>query len=677
MGLFRFGKKRERAAEERAAASSAGSSAESSREIEFTSGGGGAELLTAILGGAGKVTAETAMQIPAVARCVHMVAQAAAMLPVKMYRKGENGVEEIASDRRVDMLNGETGDSIPGAYMRYRWVRDVLLTGAAYGFIERVHGVPARIFYVSPEEVGVVRDPESVIHKNYWLSVRGKRYYPFEFLKILRCSDGFGKGRGLISENPLVLDTAYSLFKFQRNQLAKGGAKKGFLRTDKHVGDPAIKEVKEKWRRLYSNQDTEAVMFLNEGIDFKEISNSAVEMQVNQSMRTVNDEILRLFGSEDGMLTAETVKNAVMPVLDMIETAFDSDLLLESEKGKVYFAFDTKELTRGDIGARFGAYASALDKGFMQIDEVRELEDLPALGIDFIKLNLADSFYDPKTKRIYTPNTNQWTDFGEGGQSECVSQEEQAEDEVRFNPYHDPENGRFTTADGGSAGNSKNGLDKSEKSGIIKTGNNNVNFTAEKEVEYGVKYAENSVNADMEYINSEEYAEKFRDITPNEKVNQMLLECSRKAIEHRNGTLYEDMYLINADTGEIEGFQLNALNPQGIDYNDSLNNAIAKAKENNIPLIALHTHPEGYPPSIDDFNSLYNHDYALGIVAGHNGQVYVFRKPDELIEDAEGIQRDIVLAYQGGADVDRAYREAYMPYNIDYSIKGGISNEEA
>lgn len=199
---------------------------------------------------------------------------------------------------------------------------------------------------------------------------------------------------------------------------------------------------------------------------------------------------------------------------------------------------------------------------------------------------------------------------------------------------------------------------------------------AEKEQEYGVKYGEDAVNADMDHIRSEDFSEKFRNITPNERVNQTLLKCSRRAIEHRSGTLYEDMYLINANTGEIEGFQLNALNPQGIDYNDSLNNAIARAKANNIPLIALHTHPEGYPPSIDDFNSLYKNNYALGVVVGHNGQVYTFGKPNKYIENAEDLQFNIVLTYQSGADVDRAYRETYNMYNIHYNIKGGMDYEE-
>lgn len=465
MGLFDFRKKDEiEKAEERAV---------NAGKNEFAAEGKGAELLAAIFGG-GKITGETAMEIPAVSRCVHMAAQAAAMLPVKLYKKSENGIEEVAGDRRIEMLNGDSGDSIPGAYMRYKWVCDLLLWGAAYGFIEREKGIAARVFYVSPKDISVLKDGGDIIHKNYRYSVRGKIYYPFEFLKILRCTDGFGKGRGLVAENPLVIDTAYRLLKFQRNLLAKGGAKKGFLQTEKTVSDKSIEEIKNNWRNLYSGENVDNVIFLNSGVGFKEISSSSVEMQINENMRTVNGEILRLFGSESGMLDEKTVKNAVMPILDMMETAFDSDLLTEEEKGRFYFAFDTKELTRGDISARFGAYAVALEKGFMQIDEVRALEDLPPTGMEFMKLSQADVLYDPATKRIYTLNSNKWAVFGDGEFEDVEGEKAPGKDipeEVRGNGQNciqldDGHMDGSTPADNSSESSEK-GLTNTPKNGKI------------------------------------------------------------------------------------------------------------------------------------------------------------------------------------------------------------------
>ena len=81
--------------------------------------------------------------------------------------------------------------------------------------------------------------------------------------------------------------------------------------------------------------------------------------------------------------------------------------MLETEKDSYYFAFDTKELTRGNIKERYEAYEIGLKNNFLQADEVRDKEDLEALGIDWIKLGLDNVLYNPKTKEIYTPNTNE------------------------------------------------------------------------------------------------------------------------------------------------------------------------------------------------------------------------------------------------------------------------------
>jgi hypothetical protein len=51
----------------------------------------------------------------------------------------------------------------------------------------------------------------------------------------------------------------------------------------------------------------------------------------------------------------------------------------------------------------------------MQIDEVRYLENLEPLGLNFIKLGLQDVLFNPVTKEVYTPNTNQITNIENKG----------------------------------------------------------------------------------------------------------------------------------------------------------------------------------------------------------------------------------------------------------------------
>lgn len=373
---------------------------------------GGAELLESYYS-TDKATPSMALNVPAVARCIEMIAGAVAMLPVKLYRRVKNGVEEVENDPRITMLNSVTGDTINADNMMRRFVYDYFLHGGAYAYIERRMGTPYKMFYVPADIVSVFTFKEKDgIHKDYKFNVHGQNIMPYQMLKILRNSDGYGRGRSVIDDSSLILETMYQLIKFQKNQVLKGGNKKGFLKTLGVVGAETAKTIKENWAKLNSNENVENIMLLNGDIDFKEMSSTSVEMQLSQSMNINNSEIMRLFGTNDGVLTDETVKNAVMPVLDVLEAAFDSDLLLESEKGEYYFAFDTRELTRGSIGERYAAYSAALSANFMQLDEVRALEDLPPLGINFVKLGLQDVLLDPKTGQVYTPNTNQFQQLG-------------------------------------------------------------------------------------------------------------------------------------------------------------------------------------------------------------------------------------------------------------------------
>ncbi len=122
------------------------------------------------------------------------------------------------------------------------------------------------------------------------------------------------------------------------------------------------------------------------------------------------------------------------------------------------------------------------------------------------------------------------------------------------------------------------------------------------------------------YINSGEYRNKFDKITDNKKVNRVLYSKAKEVLEHRSGTMLEDMYWVDGDTGNIVLSALDEKTEGMIYYTDSIKKAI-KGKDN---LITLHSHPNSMPPSIADFNSAYNHKYRLGMVICHNGRVFCY-----------------------------------------------------
>lgn len=359
------------------------------------------------------ITKEQVLNIPSVKSCINFIADTVATLPIKLYKDNNGKAEELKYDKRVKLLNDETGDTLDAFQFWRAVMSDYFLGKGGYIYINRYLNNVVSLHYVDESYVSIIKNVDPIF-KTYKILVNGKEYWSHEFIKILRNTKDGARGTSITEENNLILSVAYNSMIFEETLVKKGGNKKGFVKSARKLTQEAIDKLKEAWRKLYSN-NSDNIVILNDGLEFQEASNTSVEMQLNENKETNSAEICKLFnipvniikGTASKQEYTNAFKMGVMPVLKAIECALNRELLLESEKGSFYFAFDTKELLKGDIKERFEAYKTAIEANFMQIDEVRYMEDLPALGIDWIKLGLDSVLYNPKTKEIYTPNTNE------------------------------------------------------------------------------------------------------------------------------------------------------------------------------------------------------------------------------------------------------------------------------
>ncbi|MBT2736157.1 phage portal protein [Bacillus sp. ISL-7] len=360
----------------------------------------------------GDISKQQALSIPAVSACTDIISDTIASLPVYLYKEENGKVVKIEQDNRVSLLNDDTKDTLDAFQFKKALVEDYLLCGAGYSYIKRERNTVKSLHYVSNPNlsVNINADP---IFKSYDILVNGANYRDFEFIKLARKSKDGVSGTGIIKENNTILSVAYNSLIFEEVLVKTGGNKKGFLKSQGKLSKEAIDELKLAWNNLYKN-NSENVVVLNNGLDFQEASNTSVEMQLNEQKKTNSAEICKIFLTPSSILDGNAsddvynnwIKNCILSKLKAIETALNKDLLLPSEKESFYFAFDTNELLKGDVEKRFKAYEIASKNGIMQIDEIRYRENLEPLGLNFIKLGLQDVLYNPKTKEIYTPNTN-------------------------------------------------------------------------------------------------------------------------------------------------------------------------------------------------------------------------------------------------------------------------------
>lgn len=360
------------------------------------------------------------LAIPQVASDVDLITSTFAIIPIKLfklsYEDGIKKVEEIKDDERVKYLNSETNDTLDAFQFKKALCEDYLLMDGGYAYIDKVGNKVKGLYYVKNENVSIFEyedfDP---IKKKYLISVKGETFNPFQFIKLLRNTRDGMRGEGVIEQINEALDAAYSMMKFQLNLMKKGGNKKGFLQASRRIGKEEIGYLKKAWNTLYSDQDSDSVAVLNDGITFKESSNTALEMQLVQSIKNLNNEIDQIF--HVGEDYTRFIKNAILPICTAFVTALNRDLLLEREKGTYFFDFDLSGILKASVKERYEAYKSAKEAGWITGNEIRAMENLPrAEGLDVVSMGLGDVLLDVKTGEVYTPNTDKTYTSGKNNQ---------------------------------------------------------------------------------------------------------------------------------------------------------------------------------------------------------------------------------------------------------------------
>jgi phage portal protein, HK97 family len=361
-----------------------------------------------------RVTRQQALSVPAVASALFLISGIIAGIPVRMYKREGNTIAEILDDERIKLLNIET-NSILGAYeTKQAMINDLIMEGACYCYIGKNGNSAESLQYLPKHRVSLLDNGKLIDRQIYYL-VDGNFYDNFNIMSAVRnCSDGV-HGRGLLDDNAMHISSMYNALVYENGVISKG-VRKGFLKSEGRLTVKALEALKKAWRYMTSKLGTSDVIVLNKGITFESADSTAVENQLNESKQTNADLIYKIFGFTDKTFIDEKafnifVKTTIMPIVNCFIEAINRSLLLETEKGSYYFSLDMNDLLKADMLTRFNAYKTALESNWINVDEIRKREDLSPMGIDFVSMNLANVFYYPKTKKVYTPNTGAFGDL--------------------------------------------------------------------------------------------------------------------------------------------------------------------------------------------------------------------------------------------------------------------------
>ena len=248
------------------------------------------------------ITAAEALEVPTVAGCIEIISNTIASIPIKLYQKDNDKVKEV-KDNRVALLNKDTKDTVDAFQMKKALIRDYLLEGAGYIYLNKDRNAVKSLNYVDNRYVTINKNVDPIF-KDYEILVAGKPYRPFEFLTLMRNTKDGCRGAGIVAENSKLLAIAYNSMIFENSLVKTGGNKKGFLQAVNKLTKEAIEELKKSFKNLYAN-NTENIVVLNDGITFKEASNTSVELQLNENKVTNATEICKIFNVPESVLAGK------------------------------------------------------------------------------------------------------------------------------------------------------------------------------------------------------------------------------------------------------------------------------------------------------------------------------------------------------------------------------------
>ena len=155
--------------------------------------------------------------------------------------------------------------------------------------------------------------------------------------------------------------------------------------------EPKLDESKTV-RQVVEEGAATKVALLQEGMEFKPLSMTNEDAQLIDARQYGVRDIARLYGIPAHMLgdldrathsnieqqSLEFVIYTLMPWIRRHEEAMERDFLIPEERlAGVTIQFNVSGLLRGDITARYAAYAQARQWGWLSINDIRRLENMP------------------------------------------------------------------------------------------------------------------------------------------------------------------------------------------------------------------------------------------------------------------------------------------------------------
>lgn len=337
------------------------------------------------------VTAEMAMNIPAVIGCIMAIATGVAFLPAYVYRREGTSRVEVTDHPLVRMIRRGPNPWQTWPDFLQSLVASCLLHGNGLARIlpdGTLQFIPWRWVQVLQLDSG--RLVYDVTEGGLLNGSPGRRYRLLhqEVIHIRDLSEDGRIGTSRLARSNMAFQLAYEANNAALALYRNGSRMSGILETDGDLGNAeSMQRLRQQFDEMYSGTGNAGrTLILEDGVKFKPNSITPEDAELLQSRRFALEDIARVFNVPPPMVqdlshgTFTNSREAARWFGQLTLTPWVRKI--EAEFARTYFAedsgleleLDMSGMLRADPESRWISHKTAVEAGILDADEIREIE---------------------------------------------------------------------------------------------------------------------------------------------------------------------------------------------------------------------------------------------------------------------------------------------------------------
>lgn len=347
------------------------------------------------------------MNLAAVYRCVNVISDSVAQLPIDVFRVDDEGYKSAyRTHSAYSLLREYPNPDMTRFIFLKTLISSVLLAGNGYAYIDRDDfGNALSLQYLPAGYVQIVhiRDEAGALCRRY--QVLGFQYLvePADMIHVLNFSYDGITGVSTLTHARNTLDISRESEQYAKDFFGNGGNVRGLLSVkDGRLKSGQKLELKNEWASIVANG---GIGVLDGNLDYQAVSINPADAQMLETREFNVVDICRFFGvspvkafdlSKSSYSTVEATQLAFLtdtlaPLLENIELEFKRKVFRPSERSYIEVKFDTTGLLRADKAAQASYLKDLHGVAGITSNEIRRSVDLPKIpGGDhaFIPVNM-------------------------------------------------------------------------------------------------------------------------------------------------------------------------------------------------------------------------------------------------------------------------------------------------